>query len=540
MQLHDLPSDVLRLVLEASFTTRYDATDTLKANLPLLAVCRRWRYLVLAAVYSGVDICYGDSGRGSGSDDDHASSAPSEPDDAEITTNLDLVVSAGCVQTVKQMSITVYYRTNPFPGLDAVIRLMRGAAEEWRGVRQLDVSVLATGHLLGLRANAADHKAEIKQTSAALAATMPGVCRVFFDSNYLGSAVQEFGGRLAVLYSDQLESLLSRHPVIVPPDHTFGQLKRVSIEYGGVISYQHPRVDPARLVSLGLEWWPVDHSWAPFSADNGSKTIEFPSLKRLNVMYQPADVADDAEAGCRDGRPWELHFPELERLCVNCKQDTCSLLEYAVLPAHMSVISIKAAAPVLVRVAEMGLPASQSLKITVSADTDGNPAALVAANHILESAHESKELELEVEDRLLPVLPESIACTSLTVLAIWANTNTDTMLRLIQMLPRLARLHVQSLTLGNTQEDISVPGPDESRLVDPFNSSIEEMWIWASPDEPAPEMLVLVAKYLLLKIPTLVYLRSADISERQITEFVDAYSKRYPHLASIKHELGDY
>ncbi|KAJ2776666.1 hypothetical protein H4R18_005554 [Coemansia javaensis] len=442
MQLHDLPDDVLRPVL--------------KANLPLLAVCRRWRRLALTTVYSGVAICYDSrASRDSGPDDGHhPDNMADEPDDPAITTNLDLVVSAGCVQAVKRAQIVVDHKTNPLPGLGAAIRLMRAAAAgEWRGVRRLDISTMSAERTLALGVNAADYESEIKQTSAALAAILPGVCNVTFKDYFASPVVRELDGQLAVLYSDQLEGLLSYHTITVPPDHTFRQLKSVSIGHDSSISYQHPRVDPAKLVSLSLTLWPSDHSWAPFSADGDSGVIEFPNLRRLGVAYWiTTRTADGVEARHPDGHPWRLHFPKLDRLL-----------------------------------------ASRSTTM------------LVAANRILESARESKEKALVVYDESMPVLPETITCTSLTALDIWAEASVDTMLGLIRKLLSLAKLHIWSLTLRNIQEDISVPGPDEDCLVEPFNTNIKEMLIQLVP-----------------------------VVKEPIAEFVDAYSKRYPHLAGVK------
>ncbi|KAJ2778653.1 hypothetical protein H4R18_004467 [Coemansia javaensis] len=243
-----------------------------------------------------------------------------------------------------------------------------------------------------------------------------------------------------------------------------------------------------------------DHSWAPFSADDGSEAIEFPNLKKLSVMYWPVDAVYGVEARRRDDRPWKLHFPKLDMLRVSCIQDRCPLLEYA-------------------------------------GDSIGGPAALAAANRILEGARESKERALRVKVRSPTVVPESITCTSLTALSLYVNTSVDTMLGLIQMLPDLVSLEIRCLTLSDMQEDISAPGPDEECMVEPLGSNIKEININVSPNEPASEMLVPVAKHLLLRIPTLARFCSSAILEEPIAEFVDAYSKRYPHLPGIKYML---
>ncbi|KAJ2776667.1 hypothetical protein H4R18_005555 [Coemansia javaensis] len=398
MQLCDLPNDVLHLILKAK-------------NLPLLAVCRRWRSIALADVYSGVNISY--------------YSLPGS--------------ASWCLEIV----------TIPNPHMPARITT-----------------------------NVASYEAEIRQTSAA-------------------------------------------------------QLKHASIGYDSSISYQHPRVDPARLVSLVLSSWPSDHSWVPFSADDDSGTIVFPNLKKLDVSYSFNDSTDGVKTGHSDGHPWRLHFPKLDKLSVSCIQGRCPLLEYAVLPPRMGEISIEATALILVSLAEMGLLVSRSITVIVDPDPDDSSAALAAANRLLESAQASKEEALVVHNLPTPMLLELVTCTSLTALDIWIDTSVDTMLGLIRMRPNLTKLHIRSLTLRNIQEDISVPGPDEDCLVEPFNTRIREMHIRAGFGSTARE-LVPVAKYLLPRIPTLVRLCLANITREPIAEFVDAYSKRYPHLAGVK------
>ncbi|KAJ2778179.1 hypothetical protein H4R18_004771 [Coemansia javaensis] len=121
-----------------------------------------------------------------------------------------------------------------------------------------------------------------------------------------------------------------------------------------------------------------------------------------------------------------------------------------------------------------------------------------------------------------------------------ANTSVDAMLELIHKLPNLIRLDVFSVTLSDIQGDISIPGPDEDHLVGPFSSKIKTMQIAASLGEPAPELLAPVAKYLLLRIPTMARFCSIRLKMRQFAEFADAYSKRYPHLASVNYLLNDY
>ncbi|KAJ2780295.1 hypothetical protein H4R18_003531 [Coemansia javaensis] len=435
--------------------------------------------------------------------------------------------------------IIVYHKATLLSGFGAAVRLMRAAAEEWERVKKLEITIVPYDHMPARNVNVDDRRDEIKQTSAALAAIMPGVCRVSFNGCFASPIVWELGGQLAVLYSDQLESLYSEHPIAVPPGHTFGQLRSLSARYKSGIDYRHPRVDPAKLVSLDLEWWPSNHSWAPFSAGDGSGAIEFPNLKRLRANCWFPDEVDGAVVQHPDGHPWKLRLPRLSTLEVSCEQDACPLLEYAVLPPRMDEIVIEATTPVLVQVAEMRLPTARRLDIVIKYEIGSSLATLDAASRILENARGCKEARLVVEDYLLPVLPEFATFTSLTELSILAETTVATMLELMQVLPGLAKLRVWSLTMDYILEDISVPEPDTGCLAEPFNTRIREIQIGTSPYESAPEMIVPVAKFLLLRIPTLARLHSIYIPRRPIEEFVDAYSKHYPHLLGINYSLSN-
>ncbi|KAJ2777502.1 poly(A)-specific ribonuclease, partial [Coemansia javaensis] len=62
----------------------------------------------------------------------------------------------------------------------------------------------------------------------------------------------------------------------------------------------------------------------------------------------------------------------------------CPLLENAVLPPRMDDIYIEARAPALMRVAETGLPTSRRIEVAIIPGSNGDPAALVAANRILD------------------------------------------------------------------------------------------------------------------------------------------------------------
>ncbi|KAJ2776751.1 hypothetical protein H4R18_005500, partial [Coemansia javaensis] len=153
----------------------------------------------------------------------------------------------------------------------------------------------------------------------------------------ISRAIQRLYGQLAAVYANQLHGLSSDIPIIVPRGHRFTQLLGAHICYGDGNDYQHLRVDPASIMFLTLTGWPSSHSWAPFSAGDGTRAIEFPSLRTLSVTYTDGNAANGADMHRPDGRPWRLHFPALESLAVNCHLDVCPLLQYLKISTNSGV-----------------------------------------------------------------------------------------------------------------------------------------------------------------------------------------------------------
>ncbi|KAJ2785358.1 hypothetical protein H4R18_000569 [Coemansia javaensis] len=535
MYLRDLPDDILRLVFKFALE-RHDSTAVaFRANRQLLTVCRRWRYLALPAVHSGLVVRYGCSPDGRcGSEYCRINTADGGPHAAEAATNLGLIVAAGCVRTVSSVEIAVYCAASLFPGLDAVLRLMHTAAGVWRGARRLEISIYPDSRMFDEDGpDAADYGDQIEKASAMLFSTMPGVRRVLFGGAEINPVAWEFCGRLAALYSNQLQDVYSLYPIVVPPECTFRQLRDTCIYYRDGAGYQHPRVVSTKLVSLGLLGWPSNHSWAPFSAGGDTKVIEFLNLKELDVVYFDTAATSSIDVRHRDGHPWKIRFPKLERANIFCLQNICPLLEYAVFPRRIEKLDIRATASMFLQMSEMLLPAARRLKIGIASGANGNPAVLAAANRILDSAQGSETVCLDVDDKSLPVFPSSITCAPLTELLIRADTGVDTVLQLIQEVPGLTSLKIHSLALSDTHTDLLVPGLHEAHLVAPLNTSVRKLRIFAKYEELELGLIVPLVKYLLLRIPELIKVTLREDPNGSLAQFVWAYAARYPHLKDI-------
>ncbi|KAJ2807342.1 hypothetical protein H4R21_000518 [Coemansia helicoidea] len=169
----------------------------------------------------------------------------------------------------------------------------------------------------------------------------------------------------------------------------------------------------------------------------------------------------------------------------------------------------------------------------------GDPSEFPAINCILESARGSEIVELHIKDRMLQVGPESITCTALTRLSVSAPTSVGTMLAIIGRLPNLVKLTFFDLCLRGIQADISIPDADADAAVEPLHKSLNGLAINYERRRLSPDMAVAVAKYVLLRIPSLTQLVAVQTPASPVVSFVEEYASCYPHLSSVQLKLND-
>ncbi|KAJ2782425.1 hypothetical protein H4R18_002295 [Coemansia javaensis] len=477
MDVCSLPDDILRLVLRRCIEYHYVSKEKFKANVRM-------------SVSDGAG-------------------------NAKVETNLDQVVSVGCLGTVKRVVLTVFHDGSPFPAIDAVMEMMRAAAEEWTGARELLISLIPCGNTFRGVFDVSRHDAEFRRISAALAALLPGLRRLRLDGKDNNSVCRGLYGRLVEFYASQLHELHTWHPFTADPSCVFKQLRSVWFNYDDATGYQLPRMDPARLEALTLRYWPARHSWAPLCMNSGANEIVFPCLTELNA---------------------------------HCHENSCPLLEYAVLPAQVDDICLNLSVPILQAAANMAIAATKRLSIKIVIGYNRGDAAvlvaeltaaLAAANSLFENSREAEELELYTNCRWITMDPKYIAFTLLTRLGVSPITSVDTMLVLIQKLPRLTHLSFECVSMEDIQADLSVPDPGENGCAEPLGTRIQHMIVNIDQNEPSWMNIVPVLKCLMLRIPTLAQLSAIQAPAKPVLEVVSAYGQQYPHLAGIKLGLND-
>ncbi|KAJ1726809.1 hypothetical protein LPJ61_004948 [Coemansia biformis] len=112
------------------------------------------------------------------------------------------------------------------------------------------------------------------------------------------------------------------------------------------------------------------------------------------------------------------------------------------------------------------------------------------------------------------------------------------MLDFIHRLPKLTNLTFYKVTLGDIQRDMSIPTSKECEPIALLGSTIRKLAISFSRQQFVPEQAVAVAKYLLLRIPSLTAFYATPIPEGPIQAFVNTHALHYPHLAAIDLKLN--
>ncbi|KAJ2716486.1 hypothetical protein H4R19_000625 [Coemansia spiralis] len=519
MHLCELPDDILCAVLQQCRYDHWNAKTNLKHDIWLLAVCRRWRQLAIPLVFSVVFVAYGTTV----AIGPHHGPLAAEPEADVIMTNLDLVAAAGCAAVVRKVTVDVIYKANPFPGLRALLEKLRTLAGEWSHVRHLFLGMHPgararnDGHV-----SPADHETDLREMVDALAALFPAVRKLQTGGAENIPFLRELFGSLAGVYADQLQELVTDH-ITLPHGRWFAQLKRAVLYNDCEHDFELPRMNPDTIEELELLRFHPNHVWSSFAPSDGSQTIEFPRLRHLRMDYSSLLLRADQ-------RTWVLRFPALQKLRIGSPDAEWPMLQHVVLPPRMATIDVSAAPALCQNIVARESQCANRLVVRVSRSHMDDPASLATANNALQMAHQCLARVLVMKNKLTPLRPEHISCTTLTALEVTGPMGVDSMLGLIGKLPQLTSLLLRNLQLDDIQSDISIPASGTHVLEAPLHTKLRAVSIQIT-QHPSPEPAAAVVKYLLLRTPTLARLHTWNVPVRQVRDFVAEYSAWHPHLA---------
>ncbi|KAJ2782794.1 hypothetical protein H4R18_002066 [Coemansia javaensis] len=444
-----------------------------------------------------------------------------------VKTNLGLVVSGGYARMARRVGIVVSSKTDPIRDFALAVDLLQRVSSEWGAARTLYASVEMELIYSDSEPDPASYSPKVQEVGSTLAALLPAVRNLMILDDSQSAAINALYRRLVGIYAGQLRRFDGPYSDIVPDDAAFRQLRRLDHRYGYSSVSLLPRVCPASLEEVTMHTLPVDHMWPALGVKDTARAIDFPLLRSLNLMY----AFSSNEAQTQGWQLRALRFPALERLRLVCNYKRCPFVEQAEFPPELAMLDVTARSEVLEHIASKPVAVTKCIVLNV-VSSESDQGVLAHVGRILEKARDGAEVALEIKSRSLRVPPESIACAALTSLRVEAPMTADAMLVLIQRLPRLVDLALGCVTLDNARLDVLIPGPGDPAPA-PTSTALRRISVWLDGGDRMPEKSALVAKYLLLTVPTLVALISPITPWAPMVQFVGEYSARYPHLAQV-------
>ncbi|KAJ2715927.1 hypothetical protein H4R19_000928 [Coemansia spiralis] len=549
MQLLDLPAEILTEVLRRSLSDP-DEGVWLELNLPLVAVCRRLRYIALPLVYKEAymdafdyDTSWRDKFNVDLSRGKRRHRAPSHQGAHGhwvAVSNVDLIVSLGYTGLVKHMGIAIASGYGHVVGLRLVVRHLCNAASEWPTVQRLDISMSepTVSRPIGYEVEDSDRSNEFAKHALALRAMLPNACELCFeDIRILPDPT--FGVQLTQHYHQQLRMLHFDAPADVPPNISFPQLR--DLHFAGTGSFPDciPRVDAAKLECLKLHRVHPFHSWAAFGADNSGRVLEFSALMSLDVDFWSGINIGSASAS-QDGCNLKLSFPLLRSARIHCSSGPCPELASAVFPRSMGSLDIQVSAPVWQSISHMELPVATRLKLGIPWTTNSDTRLPLSFNQLLANSHQCREVTMRAYSHDPLSFFPGIAFTGLTGLAVEEPISADMLLDIIGKLPRLVTLVATRSTRDPIQADIAIPGPGKCHPIEPLGAKLQRLSYGQEDTRELSRANIELYQYLLLKLPSLQSFGAGDHREKKLKAFVKTHRKWYPHLAGVNFGCIEY
>ncbi|KAJ2709346.1 hypothetical protein H4R19_004300 [Coemansia spiralis] len=216
---------------------------------------------------------------------------------------------------------------------------------------------------------------------------------------------------------------------------------------------------------------------------------------------------------------------------VRYRTDEMPLLHRAVFPAQMNKFQFEVPTEQFLTLDDMEIPQVKHIHISLAGRAVG-PETLVAVNRFLCRAHGSQKMRLDILPCVTGVRPEAITCTDLTILRMHIRVSADMVLEFIERLQRLQALVCSNVTTRGMQADVSVAPLDAHEPMEPLNTSLRSLAMAPNVDRRDYDTVAL-AKYLLVRLPSLKRFSTFRVSKQSVLDFAREYASLYPHLANI-------
>ncbi|KAI9478949.1 hypothetical protein BX667DRAFT_536091 [Coemansia mojavensis] len=501
-----LPDDILLLII-SRLTCDFDELRVFKENLGLLAVCSRLRQLALPLVYQSAFITHS---LGVDYDDDHfelvLQNNFEEPITSDVITTLDLAnhTSNNWVRTI---IIDVHYISSPDKGLTKVLQILEGRITKAQ-VLQLSLYPRLSANIFVPLFD------DFKPIAKELVKLIPQINHLKFGG--LEEFAYDFYGYIADSYAHQLLTLESDYSI--QTTNLFTKLKFLNISLEDS-DYQLPQVNTEILERLDIQSGTTD-IFFPYDGE-----IVLPNLKefRLQAFYN----------GPQNPSPLKLILPRLEKLVVECFSSSFFALERLLLPESIKVLEIEASSIVYQSLLQIKLPNVDRVCLSTSFKEENNDSVL-HMNQLLKHFKKSQQVSLNI--RSVTFLVDHITCTNITDLEILSPVDAETVVGLLNKLPRLASLSLLCVDLHGSAEYVT--STMANYPVVPFNNQIQRATFRFKHDEYQSLMAELVACFV-LRSPLLTELYAPQVSTIDLFDQVQPFFSSCPHIKHVHYVLAD-
>ncbi|KAJ2548085.1 hypothetical protein EV175_004963 [Coemansia sp. RSA 1933] len=552
----NIVDEILGLVFRQVVRRHSRSQEEWKHTLSLLAVCRRWRTVALPVVYRHVFIDVTTSA-------EHMQKMRYEEtvdaglaSDIITMTNIDLFEVSGLRPLGKVLTIQFEGITSLYFAFSELSKLLVSAGDmvtPWRNISTLifpscwhdkadfDTEVVEP-------ANEIVHGLVTKYTDI-FSKTIPNVS-VLELCNQSGSALHQIiETRVIESYASHLRSISSFAPLKLELSSTPPLvLTSLSIGLQGKDSPLNslPRVCSQTLRRLRINGMSDINAWRMFSDRTRAKeededdeayfvdNIAFPCLTDLNLFYHYSDavsrqksVTSSAQSRLAyEGR--RLCFPRLERLKLCTFSLNSPFFAISKLPSQLLVLDVEAPANALAALAALDLPIVERLHLhqnPLFEPDDQPPSNLAALNAMLKGHHGTKHTEVIIEGedgyKLDPWVAQQAKIARFSV---DMSLNVADMLEMLQTMPDLTRLSINSLDLSDMPAALKQPwswnlNEGLSSEAQPHSSKIRTIDIDDCEEAPpaSQEQKHALAKYLVSSFPTLLRLEILGLDSAKVS-----------------------
>ncbi|KAJ2064695.1 hypothetical protein GGI17_000837 [Coemansia sp. S146] len=441
--INDLPIEALKLILYYAAATLEKTLSEWKAKLPLVAVCRAWTKLAIAAVFYQVYVEVEGS---------HANIRPS------WTSNAEFLISRGCILKARHLTIELADRVTPECLQSIALEILQLDCVDWQKINALTITGPSIVH---------QYYRHIPETEEAsdvdIARTMQYFGRNLRNVVELDLAYSELRSKsycvcswLIRVYGGQLQSYRALDSISFSFIDFSRNIKVLELTLNSSMARILSSICGKTLRVLKLDEVPRNFAWHHFRYDTFDRPIVFPQLTVLRLGYQHEDtnqaltedkIQDRVASGahCCD----QLSFPALRDLEIRRCTPDCDLL-YADLPfPKLKKVRLSGTINNIRHCIRLKLAWVEDLEVIVFPTGPGDTTDFYrAAGHFFTNVCIGRTAVLNIFLEWFILDPELMRWANLTILTI-ETVDFNTVCMAIGRLPNLTELSIYVLQFGD-------------------------------------------------------------------------------------------